>query len=41
MIAMQFDRHAVGEFDPVRKVVARHRDHDRNIIVERTLDEMG
>src|SRR6185312_3982491 len=39
-VAVQFDGHPAGEFDPVCKMVAWHRDHDRNIGAERALDQM-
>src|SRR6185437_9322903 len=41
LVAMQFDGHAAGEFDPVCKMVARHCDHDRNIGAERARDQMN
>jgi hypothetical protein len=40
-IAMQLDAHAIGEFDPVGKAMARHRDHDRDIGAERAFDQIA
>jgi hypothetical protein len=33
--------HSVGEFDPVRKAMAGHGDHYRNIGAQRTLYQIG
>ena len=38
-LAAQLDAHAVGEPDPVRKAVARHRDHHRDVGAQGALDQ--
>ena len=40
-VAVQLDAHTVGELDPVLKMLARYRDHHRNVGAERAFDQVG